>query len=106
MPANSCHAQAGLSLIGLLLVPAIIAALSVAAFIVYPRVQAGRNANRAKEAKSPAERLLDSANLNSTQATDPMERQTGPLRHYGLLARLATQLSLAPLHLPAACPQP
>ena len=41
---NKARNQAGFSLIELLLVLAIVAALAVAAFIVYPRVQAGRNA--------------------------------------------------------------
>lgn len=38
------HQSKGFSLIELLLVLAIVAALAVAAFVVYPRVQAGRNA--------------------------------------------------------------
>lgn len=41
---STSKASRGFSLIELLLVLAIVAALAVAAFIVYPRVQAGRNA--------------------------------------------------------------
>ena len=47
--------QAGFSLIELLLVLAIIAALAVAAFIVYPRVQAGRNASYEAQILSSAQ---------------------------------------------------
>ena len=47
--------QGGFSLIELLLVLAIIAALAIAAFIVYPRVQAGRNATYESQVLSSAQ---------------------------------------------------
>lgn len=47
--------QGGFSLVELLLVLAIIAALAVAAFIVYPRVQAGRNATYESQILSSAQ---------------------------------------------------
>jgi prepilin-type N-terminal cleavage/methylation domain-containing protein len=49
------RSQGGFSLIELLLVLAIIAALAVAAFIVYPRVQAGRNATYESQVLSSAQ---------------------------------------------------
>lgn len=49
------RSQGGFSLIELLLVLAIIAALAVAAFIVYPRVQAGRNASYEAQVLSSAQ---------------------------------------------------
>ena len=52
---NQARNQAGFSLIELLLVLAIIAALAVAAFIVYPRVQAGRNASYESQVLSSAQ---------------------------------------------------
>lgn len=52
---NNARAQGGFSLIELLLVLAIIAALAVAAFIVYPRVQAGRNATYEAQVLSSAQ---------------------------------------------------
>ena len=52
---NQARNQAGFSLIELLLVLAIIAALAVAAFIVYPRVQAGRNATYESQVLSSAQ---------------------------------------------------
>lgn len=52
---NQARAQGGFSLIELLLVLAIIAALAVAAFIVYPRVQAGRNASYESQVLSSAQ---------------------------------------------------
>lgn len=52
---NQARNQAGFSLIELLLVLAIVAALAVAAFIVYPRVQAGRNASYESQVLSSAQ---------------------------------------------------
>lgn len=52
---NQARSQGGFSLIELLLVLAIIAALAVAAFIVYPRVQAGRNASYEAQVLSSAQ---------------------------------------------------
>lgn len=52
---NYARAQGGFSLIELLLVLAIVAALAVAAFIVYPRVQAGRNATYESQVLSSAQ---------------------------------------------------
>lgn len=52
---NNARAQGGFSLIELLLVLAIVAALAVAAFIVYPRVQAGRNATYESQVLSAAQ---------------------------------------------------
>jgi prepilin-type N-terminal cleavage/methylation domain-containing protein len=52
---NQARSQSGFSLIELLLVLAIIAALAVAAFIVYPRVQAGRNASYEAQVLSSAQ---------------------------------------------------
>lgn len=52
---NQARSQGGFSLIELLLVLAIVAALAVAAFIVYPRVQAGRNATYEAQVLSAAQ---------------------------------------------------
>jgi len=52
---KQARSQGGFSLIELLLVLAIIAALAVAAFIVYPRVQAGRNATYESQVLSSAQ---------------------------------------------------
>ncbi|MCL7713221.1 type 4 pilus major pilin [Stenotrophomonas mori] len=52
---KQARSQGGFSLIELLLVLAIIAALAVAAFIVYPRVQAGRNASYEAQVLSSAQ---------------------------------------------------
>lgn len=67
--------QGGFSLVELLLVLAIIAALAVAAFIVYPRVQAGRNATYESQVLSSAQAGVKAlfttnnyANLTTTAA--------------------------------------
>lgn len=67
--------QGGFSLVELLLVLAIIAALAVAAFIVYPRVQAGRNATYESQILSSAQAGVKAlfttnnyANLTTTSA--------------------------------------
>lgn len=52
---KQANSQGGFTLIELLLVLAIIAALAVAAFIVYPRVQAGRNATYEAQVLSSAQ---------------------------------------------------
>ena len=74
---NNARAQGGFSLIELLLVLAIVAALAVAAFIVYPRVQAGRNATYESQVLSSAQAGVKAlfttnnyANLTNDVATD------------------------------------
>lgn len=52
---KQANSQGGFTLIELLLVLAIIAALAIAAFIVYPRVQAGRNATYEAQVLSSAQ---------------------------------------------------
>ena len=60
--------QSGFSLIELLLVMAVIAALAVAAFIIYPRVQAGRAATGEADiiaaAQTSAKSLFTTSNYN------------------------------------------
>lgn len=67
----------GFSLIELLLVLAIVAALAVAAFIIYPRVQSGRNATYENQVLSSAQAGVKAlfttnnyANLSATVAAD------------------------------------
>lgn len=55
MKKNNYKASQGFSLIELLLVLAIIAALAVAAFVIYPRVQAGRAATYEAQVLSSAQ---------------------------------------------------
>lgn len=55
MSPKSSNRQSGFSLIELLLVLAIVAALAVAAFIIYPRVQAGRQATFETQVLSSAQ---------------------------------------------------
>lgn len=71
---NQARSQGGFSLIELLLVLAIVAALAVAAFIVYPRVQAGRNASYESQVLSSAQ-----AGVKALFTTNNYARLTTPV---------------------------
>lgn len=68
MKKNNFKASQGFSLIELLLVLAIIAALAVAAFVIYPRVQAGRSATYESQVLSAAQASVKSLFTNNNYA--------------------------------------
>jgi prepilin-type N-terminal cleavage/methylation domain-containing protein len=68
MKKNNFKASQGFSLIELLLVLAIIAALAVAAFVIYPRVQAGRSATYEAQVLSSAQASVKALFTNNNYA--------------------------------------